>query len=269
MITRFDRSTAVRALPEGGYEAVLDRGYWIVAGPNGGYLAAIMLRTLMLRLDDAARAPRSLTIHYLRRPVEGPVTLQPEVERSGRTLSTLSLRMLQGGKLMATALAAFATERAGTRFADSAPPSLPPPERCPRVADVMQNRIPMHALYDARYAPGALPFSGGAQARVEGYVRAAEPRPFDPLLVAAFTDALPPALFSRKLDTWPTNGVPTVDLTIHFRGAAPEAEWDAEQYCSFRFLTRVAASGFVEEDGEIWSPSGVLLAQSRQLAIVG
>jgi hypothetical protein len=35
-----------------------------------------------------------------------------------------------------------------------------------------------------------------------------------------------------------------------------------------RFLTRLARGGISEEDGELWSEGGVLLAQSRQLAIL-
>jgi hypothetical protein len=34
------------------------------------------------------------------------------------------------------------------------------------------------------------------------------------------------------------------------------------------FRTREVAGGFLEEDGELWSRGGVLLAHSRQLGVV-
>jgi acyl-CoA thioesterase len=41
-----------------------------------------------------------------------------------------------------------------------------------------------------------------------------------------------------------------------------------EDYVLASFRTNVVAEGFLEEDGEIWTREGVLLAQSRQLAAV-
>lgn len=60
------------------------------------------------------------------------------------------------------------------------------------------------------------------------------------------------------------NGVPTIDLTVHFR-QAPSRQ---PGWALVRFRTTVAAEGYVEEDGEAWSADGRLLAQSRQLAVV-
>ncbi len=98
---------------------------------------------------------------------------------------------------------------------------------------------------------------------VGGWIRFAEPRPVDHLSVAAYTDAWIPSLFTRFPQ--PT-AIPTVDLTVHFRAPLPHASMQPDDYCLVAFRTQVAAEGFIEEDGEVWSPDGVLLAHSRQLA---
>ena len=76
----------------------------------------------------------------------------------------------------------------------------------------------------------------------------------------ALTDSWPPAVFTTS--TAPL-AVPTLDLTVHLRAALPRpGDWVLG-----RFRTRVARAGFLEEDGELWSRDGELLAQSRQLAL--
>jgi hypothetical protein len=57
-------------------------------------------------------------------------------------------------------------------------------------------------------------------------------------------------------------GSATVELTVHVR-ARPAPGWLA---C--RSTTRFVAGGFHEEDFEIWDGTGVLVAQSRQLALL-
>ena len=52
MTTRFDTDTDIRQTEPGRFEARIDTGWWVVAGPNGGYIAAILLRALEAAVDD-------------------------------------------------------------------------------------------------------------------------------------------------------------------------------------------------------------------------
>jgi acyl-CoA thioesterase len=263
---RFDRDTAALPAGSGRFSARVDPGWWVVRGPNGGYVAALLLRALGLAVSDPERAPRSLTVHYTAPPAEGPVEIETHIERSGRSLTTASARLRQHDRLLAVALAAFSRSREAVSFQDGDMPAAPPPEACP----VLPPRIPIHGRYESRHAIGALPYSGAATATTGGWIRLAEgTRPTDALLVAAYADAWPPSFFTRLApDTQMGRGVPTVDLTIHFRAALPRPGDRPGEYALVCFRSRYADEGFVEEDGEIWSRDGRLLAQSRQLAVL-
>lgn len=263
-------------------------------GPHGGYLAAMLLRALTETVADPARAPRALTIHYARAPEPGPVEIRTAIERSGRSLSTVSARMEQGGRLQALALAAFSVPWSAPEIAELPLPDVEPAE--PRRG----KPVPPHPLAPpfARHMEfqprlGTRPFTG-AQAPMEvgGWVALAEPRPLDALALAFFSDALFSPPFIRLSEPAVT---PTIDLTIHFRArvggagnasgpiatgsepsspggagtesAGTESAGDVE-HCFARFASTVVHEGFFEEDGVIWGPDGTVLVHSRQLAIV-
>ncbi len=269
MTNRFDADTALARQGDGAFAGRIDRGWWVERGPNGGYIAALILRALTMAVEDqhrdAAREPRSLTVQYLAPPAEGPARVATTVERAGRSLTMLSARLLQEDQPLALALATFAAPRSGVAFAEAAMPAAPPPEECPPFPPPGAALAPINARYEYRLAIGAPPFSGGAQARAGGWLRLAEPRPVDYPLAAAFTDAWAPAVFSRL--PGPV-GVPTIDLTIHFRARLPRPGARADDFHLAVFQTRLATEGFIEEDGEIWSRDGTLIAQSRQLALL-
>jgi acyl-CoA thioesterase len=263
--TRFDRDTAVRPAGDGHLDARMDPGWFIVRGPNGGYVAAVVLRALTHAVDDPSRTPRSLTVHFTAPPANGPAQVQTRVERRGRSLTTVSGRLVQEGRLLALAIGAFSKPRETFGFDDSVMPDVKPPGDCPR----MESRIPIHDRYEHRTAVGAAPFSGGAEALTGGWIRLAEgERPLDAPLLAAFSDAWPPAVFSRTSGEALTAGVPTIDLTVHFRTTLldPAAATNAWTLAVFR--SRLVHEGFIEEDGELWSADGRLLAISRQLALL-
>jgi hypothetical protein len=111
---------------------------------------------------------------------------------------------------------------------------------------------PPPALRPERWGEGSEAMSGGWQ-------RLADGRELDDLAVPLFMDAFAPAVFSRIPLL---GGVPTVELTVHWRGR-PAGGWHYGEFRSHN-LTR----GYLEEDGLLWGEDGRLVAQSRQLALL-
>lgn len=118
--------------------------------------------------------------------------------------------------------------------------------------------------YQMRWCIGAPPLSSASASKIGGWIGLREPQPVDHVVVAALTDAWMPPVITR-LDH--PMAVPTIDLTIHFRSELPHPGMADHDQCLVVFRSQMSADGFVEEDGEVWSPDGVLLAHSRQLAV--
>jgi acyl-CoA thioesterase len=270
--TRFELDTSVQRVSPGEYRAEVVRSWWIVNGPNGGFVAALVLRAIVAEVADPQRRPRSLTLHYLRAPTEGPVRIDVTVERSGRTVTNVSARLSQEGRTMALALAALAVDRAGpVAFDDTTGlPSMedgtpvPMPEQVPSTEVDRDRDVPLREHYDLRWVLGDPPFqprSAGAVARCGGWLRPAERVPIDEVVLAAMSDAWLPPVFSRHAVAL---AVPTVDLTIHFRSSPS----DPLDFCFVEFDSPVAHGGYLVEHGRLWDRHGRLLAESRQLAVL-
>jgi acyl-CoA thioesterase len=80
-----------------------------------------------------------------------------------------------------------------------------------------------------------------------------------------YADAWMPAPFARLRAPV---AAPTIDLTVHFRAPSVAVVLAPEEPVLAVFRSSTAAGGFFEEDGELWSRQGVLLAHSRQLALL-
>jgi acyl-CoA thioesterase len=265
-VADFERDTAVRAVADapGRFAAEISPAWGVPHGPNGGYVAAIMLRAMQAAIADPERAPRSLTLHYLRPPAAGPCEVAVEVERAGRTLTSLSARVLQDGQPMVVALGAFAGGFPTAADYASPAPDVPPPEALRVVpADAGLPPIAQRTALAPVFGPRAL--SGADEALVGGWLRLAEPRVADAAAIAFYCDAWVPSPFPRLTEPAPA---PTIDLTIHFRARLPHAGMAPGDPVLARFASSTSRDGLFEEDGEIWAPDGTLLAQSRQLAIL-
>lgn len=97
-------------------------------------------------------------------------------------------------------------------------------------------------------------------------MRFQEPPPvIDAAAIACFTDAWMPSIFTR-IDFRAV--APTVDLTVYFRSEFPTRGLGPADFLLGVFRSHRLESGFWEEDGELWTPDGRLVAQSRQLALL-
>jgi len=247
----------------GRFEARIERAWWVYRGPHGGYVGAIVMRAMVEALADQDRPPRSFTIHYLRPPNEGKVEIATTVEREGRAMTNVSARLLQDGQVMAVALGAFSRGRPSLDYAEVAMPDVPGADTLDEAG--IEGAPPHIVLFEHRPLIGPAPFSGGDAALTGGWLRLREPEVADAAAIIVYSDAWMPAVFSRVQDRV---GVPTVDLSVHFRVPVPLEDASPDDHYLVVFRTPVAGDGFLVEDGEIWSPAGVLVAQARQLALI-
>jgi acyl-CoA thioesterase len=268
---KFDRDTAVtlrdRDERRADFAADVSADWRAGRGPHGGYLAAMILRALTDTIAEPERAPRSLTIHFARAPEPGPATIAVTVERAGRSLSTLSARLEQEGRLRALALAAFSVPWLGPEINELPMPSVAAPDPAGELrAGLIPDAPPIARRIRLQPRFGGRPLSGAEQPmELGGWLALAEPRPLDALALAFFSDALIPTPFMRLAEPIP---VPTVDLTIHFRASLPRSpDPDPEERCLVRVKAGVIQEGFFEEDTTMWAADGTVLAQSRQLAV--
>jgi acyl-CoA thioesterase len=260
----FDADIALRPVGDGRYEGEIRGGWWTPRGPLGGYVMALMLRGLEEAVADRARMPRSCTMHFLRPPKPGPIAVEATVERAGRTLTSVSGRMVQEGKLMGLALGAFSTAWEGPLLAGAPIPDVDPPQDRMTsgrrgIPDIVPPPFIERVVFQHRF--GAPLFSGADEGEVGGWLGLREERPIDAAAVALLADAWFPAPWPRLRALAPA---PTIDLTIHFRAPLPIADG----LLLGRFRSSLTRDGFFDEDGELWAPDGTLVAQSRQLGLL-
>jgi acyl-CoA thioesterase len=238
--------------PEG--EGAIADGWATPRGPHGGYVMAILARAME---RAAGRQARSLTCHFLRPPAVGPITVTTEIVRAGRAMTTVTARMEQGGKPIALTLGAFSGAYDAPELGAVPMPEVAPPEAeveplpgAPEFARrlVLQPRI------------GALPLAGSDQEQVGGWIDLPEVEALGGAELCVCADGYYPAIWPRLTEP---HAAPTIDLTVHVRAPLP-----VRGPLLARFTSRLARDGFFEEDGELWTRDGTLVAQSRQLALL-
>jgi acyl-CoA thioesterase len=263
----FDVDTAVSPDKDlaGHWQGAFTDRWHIGDKPNGGYILATAARAMSAAVPSHP-LPLTTTAHYLRPGEVGPVSVETDVVRVGRTLATVRATLSQFGKERIVVLATFGKTIDTTRpsVVAGAPPDIPDIADCIRRSPDMSS-VPMLASIANRTDTFLHPNTGfvtgspSGVADVSAWTRFADGREADALSLLFFADSLPPAVF----EVLPSPGwVPTIELTVHVRGT-PTPGW-----LRVRMRSRFVFGGYLEEEGEIWDSSGQLVAQSRQLGML-
>ena len=268
--SELDRALTLARRDEATFTGRLGEGWTIGHAVNGGVLLALVGRALQERLGTEGHPdPLVVSAFYLSAGVPGPATVVTEQVRAGRTMATGQASILQPGDgghpvERVRALATFG-DLAGLPDdvrTSAEPPRLPPPEACVSADMAPQGSagdLPFLHRFDMRLDPDTAGWAMGAPSHrgaIQGWLRMADGREPDPLMLLLAVDTLPPVTFDLGLAGW----APTLELTAHVR-AKPAPGW-----LRVRVSTRNFAGGLLEEDAEVWDSQDRLVAQSRQLA---
>ena len=271
----FDRATQIfreQSLDSSvAYSTKVHPGWDIMGNANGGYLLALVGHAL----SDATGRTDCITVtaHYLAPCPAGDARIVVTPVRSGRRFATATASLFlltdTGEKEIIRVLATLgdlANDPGGPSHMDEHP-TFPPRGLLPFSQCVGMNESAssnfayIHGRLGTRANPGDIHFRDGAksgQALIRGWFAFNDQRPIDTRALLLASDAFPPSVFNLDL---PTAWVPTIEMTVHTR-AIP-----APGPVACIFSTRFVQNGLLEEDGEMWDSNGVLVAQSRQLAL--
>lgn len=253
------------------YRATIDPVFTIGPKVHGGSLQAVVVRAAVTAFAEAAGeaaagiAPVAIASDFLAAPDPAAIEVTVRIRKRGRTVSVLEVEVSQHGRLMVVSSVTMARPDQG-QAQHSAPGviadmSVEPPadglniDTLPGMAEVMHLGPALDLVLDADSFAVARGEQGPPQIR--GWVR-----PKVGEIGLEFTtlacDISPPVVMNLGLFGW----APTVQLTTYLR-RTPAPGW----------LRYVASSsevgvGMFEEDHVILDSAGVVVAQSRQLALI-
>ena len=252
---------ALRLEGDGGtWRGEVHEGWDIYGTPHGGYLAALAASAAL----HTSGAPHVLTIttHYLRKAVIGPVTFDVRPIGGGRRLTSYLVETAQEGQPTMVSLASVGDrgQLAGPEWQQRTAPSL---ERLSAPAGSPDDPFPTPQLahrLGLRLDADGLAFPDGRRgthAVIRALVDPVAQTPTDQLLALVACDATPPAVWNvLGVSGW----VPTVELTAQVRcDPAPGP-------LRVVATTRSVGDGLLEEDAEVFDERGRLVVLSRQLA---
>jgi acyl-CoA thioesterase len=278
--TPFAEETRVRAIdgPSGRFGATLGPDWWGPRAPQGGVVAATTLRAMAHVLADPDHRLRTSTTVFARTVPSGPIEIDVELLRAGRSVSQVQGTVHAPGDPAPghRTLAVFGRERTGWEHLDHTEltmPAVPGPDDCPRMPDPRPEPSVFDSTFWSNMEVGDVDFHyrwdddwTGGRAEGKRWVRYVEtPRladgMIDPLAYLPVVDVIPGAMAQHVGPNGPRFFAPTLDLTVHFLDRTDD-EWMLQV-----MRMRRSVHGYGSGEMELWSRDGRLLAHASQTMI--
>jgi acyl-CoA thioesterase len=260
----FDDATQVSA-GDSRWSGRTSEDYWAFVGPFGGITAATILRAL---IDHPQRAgdPLSLTVNFCALIAQGAFDLDLRLVKANRSTQHWAVELTQDGAEVTTlATAVFAERRPSWSHQQAQFPQAPPFEQVLPYAKVA---APWIRQYDFRFVEGEPNFSGAPQAAPASafsklWIADRHPRKIDALSLMSMSDAFFGRVFHARRELLPFG---TVSLTTYFHTDAQELAAEDISRLLAVADAKIFHKSYGDQSGELWSPSGRLLATTHQIA---
>ncbi|MGO9955551.1 MAG: thioesterase family protein [Solirubrobacteraceae bacterium] len=258
----FGDATALIPCGPNRFEAAVDPEWTIAGRPNGGYLLAMLGRAAAA--VSAHHDVIAASAHYLHAPRPGPVAIEVELLRGGRSASQVRARMSQDGVPCVEALlTASRLDAAAVAHWQSGRPEMSsvPYEDCVRLEPRMPGgeTVALLETIEVRLEPESSGFTTGdptGAGELRGWLGLPGGEGFDPTSLLFAVDAFPPATFDIEFSGW----VPTLELTVYVRALPAPGPLRVLQGAQLIEARRV------DETCHVWDRAGRLVAHGSQLA---
>jgi hypothetical protein len=266
MADSFEKVITLDRVSEDEHRLVLPEGWQQGRGAFGGLVLGVLMEAMGAREPDPARLARTFTGDLCgpALPVESRIVSR--VLRRGNNQTNVSATLEQAGAVVAHASCVLASTRKV-----APPPALPlePPTRVPyedaRVSAMDPPAGPRFAQHYEYRPTGALPFVGGAEAVVQGWLK--ERVPLSRVTAAAMIarlDAYWPCIYSMEAGRRPMATVSFLAELLRDPGTL-----DPGAPLFYRARAVAQAGGYVVEMRELWDDEGPVALNQQSFAMLG
>ncbi|SDS72843.1 Acyl-CoA thioesterase [Halopseudomonas sabulinigri] len=260
----FDRAIALQPLATNLFSGATSDDYQNMVGPFGGVTAATLLNAV-LQHPERIGEPVSLTINFAGPVQPGAFEIEATPLRTNRSTQHWLLLQRQGGEVVTSGTAFFATRRETWSEQQESMPAAPAADSLPQ--QIRQERS-WFQHYDFRYVTGLFHPKEQIKEGREGtesllWARDNPPRPLDFASLTALGDVFAPRIFHRRQRFTPAG---TVSLTHYFHADAAHLAASGDRPLLGQARATRMHNNYSDQVAHLWSEDGVLLLTSTQVA---